>query len=49
MWIARDIERLLPKGSVRKRAIICRCDSSDPLQSGVQALPLESADWLPGD
>ncbi len=42
------VSNLLPKGSVRKRAIICRCDNPYRLESGIQALPLESADWLLG-
>ena len=43
------VSNLLPKASVRRRAIICRCNNPYPLQSGVRALPLESADWMLGD
>ena len=42
------VSNLLPGGSVRKRAIICRCDNPYPFQYGVRALPLEAADWLLG-
>ncbi len=51
----RDAEALLrvadelPRGQVRRCAIICRCGNAYPLASGVQAIPLGGLDELLGE
>jgi len=42
----RRVASQLPKGSVRRMAVICRCANPYPLGSGVEALPLGEAGRL---